>query len=490
MAARTRQHQQGLSAVGRVLVTLTWIVVNGCWPVNAAQSPHGRGPAPAATAVDPIVFESARTAFEALPEEERHAFQEALVWASEFNTVTSGSFGRRTFDAIVLYQKRHGLPPNGILDPAAQTALVGEASKLRQSVDFSIQVDSRSGLRIGLPLKLITQKTSTTNGTKWQSATGSLSLETVVLDAHDRTLLALFNELAATKPPRKITYQFMRPDWFVLSGEAADRKFYIRYAQGTANGKSELRGFTWTYVAGVPLAGPLATAIANSFDPFPDNTVSPAAQKALSETAQAAVPVPMPPVLRATATVVAPGRLLTALAPPGCSVLTVGSRPAQLLLSDSESGLALLQVDDLPNAALTSALAQFAAPAEGLVVGYLSLPTEQLAVIPAAAVISKSRGVSVQAGLQVGAGGSLLFDRAGRVRAVVAPPHDLPRAVAGLLPQAEWRVIEAAGIAAFLERAGIRRDIAAADEQLPKTLTAAEIAQTVHDSLLSVHCQP
>ena len=57
-------------------------------------------PAPVAGAPADPAFEAAKATFEALPEADRKAVQDALVWTGDFNAVVSGAFGRRTFEAL------------------------------------------------------------------------------------------------------------------------------------------------------------------------------------------------------------------------------------------------------------------------------------------------------------------------------------------------------------------------------------------------------
>ncbi|MFD1355768.1 peptidoglycan-binding protein, partial [Methylorubrum suomiense] len=83
-------------------------------PPAPAAKPAVPTPKPAAPALDPT-FEAARSAFEALLEPERRAVQDALVWTGDYNGVTTGGFGRRTFDGIATYQRRTGAPPTGQL---------------------------------------------------------------------------------------------------------------------------------------------------------------------------------------------------------------------------------------------------------------------------------------------------------------------------------------------------------------------------------------
>jgi hypothetical protein len=467
-------------------------------PAAVAQS-HALPVAPnsASGVPDDPTFEAAKRAFEALSEADRRAIQDALIWASDFTAVTSGSFGKRTFDAILRYQKKHGLQNTAILDPKSQAGLIAEAAKLRQSVNFAVQTDPRSGVQIALPLKLLEKKTSLPNGSRWDSADRSYSIEMYSLPAPEHALTALFDRFRVDEPQRKITYKLMRPDWFVVSGESAARRFYTRYAQGTVAGAPILRGYTWSYSANAPLAAPLAIAIANSFEPFP--APQPVPGIAAAPTAPAipaatgAAPPSPPPVhaptapekLTATAAVVASGRLLTVLAPPVCPTLTVASRPARLLSSDPSSGLALLAVESLPNPILPVGPDRFVPDITVLVIGFLDTPADQLAVTPGDAIKSDPDHPWVLAGLQEGAAGSLVFDRSGGWRGSVAAATSVPRKVAGIVPQAKWPVVDAAAIEDFLSQAGIRLPAAAANGP---GRTAANIAGAASASLVEVRC--
>jgi len=487
-----------LIVAGRVLGVGLLLIACVNVPAVVAQAPAA-APAVATVPNDPA-FEAAKRAFEALAEADRRAVQDALIWASDFTAVTSGSFGKRTFDAIVNYQKQHGPPNSGILDPKSQAALIAEAAKLRQSVNFAVQTDARSGVQIALPLKLLDKKTPLPNGSRWESASGAYSIEITSLPGGEHALTALFDRLRLDGPQRKITYKLMRPDWFVLSGESAGHRFYTRYAQGIVAHAPSLRGYTWSYAANAALADPLAIAIANSFEPFPGLQPSPPPGVAAAPAAPApsqplpanALTGPAPavvpsasPKLVATATVVAAGRVLTALAAPACPTLMVASRPARLLRQDPTSGLALLAVDGLPNPVMTAAPDRFAADLPVLVVGFLALPADQLAVTPADALKTDPDRAWILAGLQESAGGGLIVDRSGRWRGAVAAATAVPRKVAGIVPQAKWPVVDAAAIVDFLSQAGIRLT---ATPAAGPARTAAEIAAATSASLVEVTC--
>ena len=85
---------------GRIIRAVSGFVMLATAGTALAQAPPALPrPAPAkppalAKPVDPA-FEAARTAFEALPESERKALQDALVWTGDYNSVISGTFARR-----------------------------------------------------------------------------------------------------------------------------------------------------------------------------------------------------------------------------------------------------------------------------------------------------------------------------------------------------------------------------------------------------------
>src|SRR5690242_10704658 len=107
-----------------------------------------------APAADPA-FEAAMAAFEALPEAERKAVQDALVWTGDYNSVITGTFGRRTFEALAAYQRRAKLNPAGILDGETRADLQAAAQRAREAVKFAVVADPKTGARIGVPERLL-----------------------------------------------------------------------------------------------------------------------------------------------------------------------------------------------------------------------------------------------------------------------------------------------------------------------------------------------
>ena len=77
-------------------------------PLTDAQAQAPAGPSPQMVA--------AQASFEALPEAERKAIQNDLIWAGQFSGAVSGSFGPLTFRAINTFKGARGLA-DGVLLP-------------------------------------------------------------------------------------------------------------------------------------------------------------------------------------------------------------------------------------------------------------------------------------------------------------------------------------------------------------------------------------
>ena len=87
------------------IVALGLLAVAGGGLYVCAQSPTA---APATTppkAVGPTI-ESQKAAFLAMPEPDRKAVQDALIWLGLYNGLVDGAFGQRTLDSILAYRGR------------------------------------------------------------------------------------------------------------------------------------------------------------------------------------------------------------------------------------------------------------------------------------------------------------------------------------------------------------------------------------------------
>ncbi|MBY0259793.1 MAG: serine protease [Methylobacterium sp.] len=476
---------------GRTIRGMAGLVIGALSGTAAAQTPPAPAPAKAApvkpkpAAPDPA-FEAARAAFEALPEAERKGLQEALVWTGEYNSVVSGAFGRRSYEALQAYAARKGT--GGMPDAAARAALLQEGAAARKAAGFTVKPDATSGAVLGVPERILPKRTAQPGGTRWQSADGRITLETKSFAPGETGLEAVFARVTGPSPERRVTYKLLRPDFLVVTAETPTGKSYIRYAAGAAG----LRGITLGYDKA--LAGEvdrLAIAIANSFVPFPDAVPAAASGPVAAAPAPGALsaPAPLPaPVRRAapiaTGLVVAPGRVLTgAAALAGCRSPAVAGLPARVV-PGAGTDLVLLESASLAGRTpvLPALRAGALAAGEGLVV--LGAEAEGVAVAPAEA---GAAGARITAPLQPGAGGAPVLDRSGSLAGLVAAFPAAPRLVAGVVPPASYALVPAGTVAAFLGQAGLTPPAAA-----PKTGagTLGGAAASLSGAVVAVTCQP
>ncbi|MBV8567768.1 MAG: peptidoglycan-binding protein, partial [Methylobacteriaceae bacterium] len=229
-------------------------------PAIAAPAPAPASP----PAPDPAV-EASKRAFEALPEDQRKAVQDALMWTGLYHGALDGTFGKGTREALIAFETREKINADAIVDQGEFARLAAAAKKAKEAVRFSTVTDDLTGVRFGLPLKLLTRRSVSRGGTRFASVDDGTVVETQVMREGDIDLAKLFERLKADGPDRKVTYKASRADWFVVSGEAGDKRFYTRIAQGTGPKGAELRGYTLTYPASAPDFERISIAIANSF---------------------------------------------------------------------------------------------------------------------------------------------------------------------------------------------------------------------------------
>jgi len=203
-----------------------------------------------------------------MPEEERIAIQSDLIWTNDYNGMANGDFGKASVKAVKSFQKRNGFKETGILNPDERERLA-EGAKLRQKrVGWQEVDDDATGARLGVPLKLVPYKKAGENGSHWQSRHGEIQVDTFRVAGNGVTLANVFARQKREPRRRRVEYQVMRDDFFVLSGLQNLKKFYIR-AQAKDD---EVRGVTVLYdQATEGTMGPVAVAMSNAFLAFPDN---------------------------------------------------------------------------------------------------------------------------------------------------------------------------------------------------------------------------
>lgn len=474
--------QKGRRATGVALLAPALLALAAVLSSAAAQTPPPEAQ-----------LQAARTAFEAMPEAERRAIQDALVWTGDYNGAVDGGFGKRTFDALVKFETRARLKPDGQLDAQERAALEAAAKKARQDLRFAVVTEERSGIRIGVPQRLLDKRTATKTGTRFSAADGSVLIEAGTVGDASSDLATLFEALKTEGPTRRVTYKVLRPEWLVVTGEDKGRRFYTRVSRAPDGGPAGLRGFTISYVPELAASlDRIVIAVANSFEPFPGAGVGVAggppgsAGPAGQSIPLAASAAPVQPIT-ATGVVVAANRIVTTIDLQACAKPSVGGKPASVRRTDAETGLVLLEAATpaVPVPAWRSDPPQ---TGEAVVtLSYGGLPTARELMATPGEILAPSDGrARLLAPLQAGATGGAVVDRSGRIAGLVLPLKTPPRIVAGIVPQASYGLVPAARLASVLESAPAA---AKAQAQQPAQ-TLGEITGALGPAIVAIGCAP
>src|SRR5580704_14615059 len=206
------------------------------------------------------------------------------------------------------------------IGPPSQGALV--------AAGWHIIDDPVTGARLGLPSALVPKTAPARMGSRWTSGQRQIDIETFRL--HEAALPALFDDEKKVRH-RTVEHSTLTPDSFVMSGMQGLKRFIVR----VQSSGSELRGVTILFDRATEgVMAPIAAAMANSYQGFPDPNAAP------------------PPGLRrsveyGTAIVVSgQGHLITsAQIADGCQAITIpGFGHAEPIAADKANDIALLRV--------------------------------------------------------------------------------------------------------------------------------------------------
>jgi Putative peptidoglycan binding domain len=308
--------------------------------LTAASSAHAQMTAPstagakpkrvATVPVTPPPLQKPADTASTMAQAERLALQSDLAWVGEYNGAISGDVSERMVAAIKEYQKSRGGRPSGVLNPQERAVLAETARRRQDNVGWKIVTDPGTGVRLGIPSKLVPQMISDATGAKWTSPTGTVQVALVRRKEASPTTAKLAEREKKEPAGRQVDYTVVKPDFFVLSGLQGLKKFYVR---GTFKG-DEIRILTILYDQAMEnTVEPVVIAMSSAFTPFPSG-------------AQAGPP-PKKTVDYGTGVVVSQDGAILAdrEITDGCLAITIaGYGGADLLDDDEDSGLSLLHI--------------------------------------------------------------------------------------------------------------------------------------------------
>lgn len=272
---------------------------------------------PAAATADPL----ADIAFD-----QRADIRAALLWSAGEEAARGGD---QIAAAIAAFRKRNKSNAQGPLTEREREMLLAAARARDEEFGWQVVTDPATGIRLGLPTKMVPNARLADRGTRWSSRHGDIQVETFRFRT-DEPLGAVFARMKSEPANRKVEYSAARADNFIISGLQGLRKFSVRaYLRD-----GEVRGFTMQFDQAMEgIVAPVMVAMASAFAPFPAR-IAPLAS--LSRT-----------VVYGTGIVVsADGHILTNLKlTDDCrSVIVAGIGNAEPVAHDNDSGLALLRV--------------------------------------------------------------------------------------------------------------------------------------------------
>ena len=267
----------------------------------------------------------------AMAQAERQAIQSDLAWVGNYNGAITGEVSERMVAAIKEFQKARGGKPTGVLNPQERGVLAETARRRQDNVGWKIVTDAGSGVRLGIPTKLVPQQSSDTSGAKWSSSTGTIQIQLARRKEATPATAKLAEQEKKEPAGRKVEYTVVKPDFFVLSGTQGLKKFYVR---GHFKG-DEVRILTILYdQATEGTVEPVVIAMSSAFNPFPSG-------------AQIAGPPPRKTVEYGTGIVVSDDGAIIAdrQISDGCLAIAIaGYGNADRVAEDKDHDLALLRI--------------------------------------------------------------------------------------------------------------------------------------------------
>src|SRR5262249_23760680 len=161
---------------------------------------------------------------------------------------------------------RNGGKETGILNPEERAKLAQAARARQEQSGWRVVDDAATGARLGIPQKLAPQADKSGSGSRWQAVHGEGQGSTVPRHRPGPTLAAVFERQRKEPAERRVEYNVLRGDFFVLSGLQGLKKFYVR-GQVRDN---EVRGLTILYDQALEGTWDrIAVAMSSGFAAFP-----------------------------------------------------------------------------------------------------------------------------------------------------------------------------------------------------------------------------
>jgi S1-C subfamily serine protease len=444
-------------------------------------------------------YDASQAWFRSQSVEDRLFVQFCLMFTDDYVALADGLFGRRTYEALVRFQNRNGLFPDGALDGDEFALLVAQAAELFSVVGFSFENDARTGLTIGVPLALLPFTSATERGTRWASGDGSVELETIRMPFYEVPFEELYERLTVEKSSRDITYSTIKSDFFVVSGFNRGKLFYSRFQRAAYDSRGFSLAWSPQYDSvfsrlSIAISNSLAIEIDRYELPQPAPPASPP-ESAVSTSP----PTSNPSLASGTGFFVSSlGHIATnAHVVEDCrSIEVTGYGRATVVRSDPVNDLALVKVTragttplSLRNrpARLGEDIVVLGFPLSDILADTLTVTAGNISSL--SGILGDSRAVQISAGVQPGNSGGPLLDRFGSVLGVVSSRLDDAAAIelSGSIPQNVNFAIKSTLLDGFLQSAGLEASYAEASES--DELSISDVAEIGEAATVQIVCR-
>ena len=321
-------------------------------------------------------------------------------------------------------------------DPDSAVDIIGPPSQSAlQAAGWRIIDDLVTGARLGLPSALVPKTAPARMGSRWTSGQRQIDIETFRL--HEGALAALFDDEKKVRR-RTVEHSTLTPDSFVMSGMQGLKRFIVR----VQSSGSELRGVTILFDQAIEgVMAPIAAAMANSYQGFPDPNAAPPPGLRRSVEYGSAI------VVSGRGDVIAPAQVVE-----GCQSITIaGFGHAERIDEDKADDVALLRVYGAQGL-LAAALAGDSGAADDLTLVGIADPLAQAGGGAVTRVPAHRSAQGLDPAPKLGFSGAAAVDAQGRFAGMV----DLQStAVAGAGAVSQATLIPAETLRAFLQAQNI-----------------------------------
>lgn len=449
------------------------------WPVAGAAAAGETAPAPAIVSAPPAsALPETALPQTALPDEtpaearrseallsadERRELQSALQWDGHYAGAIDGAFGAGTRRSMAEWQRANGHEETGILTSAQRAELLDRFRAEQAALGLQVLTEDEAGIEVPYPSALVEFDRYEPPFVHFREKDGSGFRMLLISQPGDQTKLAGLFDLMQTLEivPVEGERQLGR-NGFTIAGRGAAIESYtdVRLSGGL------IKGFTlvWT-PAGAERAARVVEAMKAGFKPVGTRTLDEGLGQPLSVTRGdlvSGLAVRRPALSRTGFWLDAEGlAATTAEAVEGCARVTLdGSHPADVVLNDPATGLAVLRPQS-PLAPRVHALVSAATPRVGADVAIPGFPYEDAidTAVMTFGTLADTRGLDGEDGryrlaadTRAGDAGGAVLDGSGAVVGML-----LPRDATGgrVLPDDVGLALSAPALAGALATAGL-----------------------------------